>query len=200
MMNEFTPKFLKLKPSSNSSISKNKAAKIVRISSSIPVHPSKEVLEKSKFFSKGKKPMATVKTNQKQSYAQITGSNVSNILKLKENYPNLLTKKIKNIQKIINDLGKLKPCIKMTTKSPLQKQIIVSMGKDNISKFIASFSSYIANINKALRNIKLDIMTDYVQLEPIGVTIVTNKVALLSNLQIIENFVRNIKKYQLKGY
>ena len=80
--------------------------------------------------------MAIVKTNQKQLYAQVAGSNVSNILKLKENYPNLLTKKIENIQKIINDLGKLKPCIKMTTKGPPQKYIIVSMGKDNISKFI----------------------------------------------------------------
>ena len=106
--------------------------------------------------------MAIVKTNQKQLYAQVAGSNVSNILKLKENYPNLLTKKIENIQKIINDLGKLKPCIKMTTKGPPQKYIIVSMGKDNISKFMASFSSYIANINKAFRKIKLDIMVDYV--------------------------------------
>jgi len=78
-------------------------------------------LEKSKFFSKGKKPMAIVKTNQKQLYAQVAGSNVSNILKFKENYPNLLTKKIENIQKIINDLGKPKPCIKMTTKGPPQK-------------------------------------------------------------------------------
>ena len=135
--------------------------------------------------------MAIVKTNQKQLYAQVAGSNVSNILKLKENYPNLLTKKIENIQKIINDLGKLKPCIKMTTKGPPQKYIIVSMGKDNISKFMASFSSYIANINKAFR--KLDIMADYVWPELIGVTIITNKVASLSNLQVIENFVRNIK-------
>lgn len=137
--------------------------------------------------------MAIVKTNQKQLYAQVAGSNVSNILKLKENYPNLLTKKIENIQKIINDLGKLKPCIKMTTKGPPQKYIIVSMGKDNISKFMASFSSYIANINKAFRKIKLDIMADYVWPELIGVTIITNKVASLSNLQVIENFVRNIK-------
>ena len=135
--------------------------------------------------------MAIVKTNQKQLYAQVAGSNVSNILKLKENYPNLLTKKIENIQKIINDLGKLKPCIKMTTKGPPQKYIIVSMGKDNISKFMASFSSYIANINKAFR--KLDIMADYVWPELIGVTIITNKVASLSNIQVIENFVRNIK-------
>lgn len=65
------------------------------------------------------------------------------------------------------------------------------MGKDNISKFMASFSSYIANINKAFR--KLDIMADYVWPELIGVTIITNKVASLSNLQVIENFVRNIK-------
>ena len=137
--------------------------------------------------------MAIVKTNQKQLYAQVAGSNVSNILKLKENYPNLLTKKIENIQKIINDLGKLKPCIKMTTKGPPQKYIIVSMGKDNISKFMASFSSYIANINKAFRKIKLDIMVDYVWPELIGVTIITNKVASLSNIQVIENFVRNIK-------
>ena len=67
------------------------------------------------------------------------------------------------------------------------------MGKDNISKFMASFSSYIANINKAFRKIKLDIMADYVWPELIGVTIITNKVASLSNLQVIENFVRNIK-------
>lgn len=67
------------------------------------------------------------------------------------------------------------------------------MGKDNISKFMASFSSYIANINKAFRKIKLDIMVDYVWPELIGVTIITNKVASLSNLQVIENFVRNIK-------
>ena len=41
---------------------------------------------------------------------------------------------------------------------------------------MASSSIYIANINRALKNIKLNIMADYVQPELIDVTIVTNKV------------------------
>ena len=97
-------------------------------------------------------------------------------MKLKENYPNLPVKKIKNIQKIINNPGKSKSCIKMTTKGSSRKQIIIPIDKDNINKFMASSSIYIANINRALKNIKLNIMADYVQPELIDVTIVTNKV------------------------
>ena len=45
--------------------------------------------------------MTMSKLPQKQSYAQVAGSSILEILKLKENYPNLLAKKIENIQKII---------------------------------------------------------------------------------------------------
>ena len=48
---------------------------------------------------------------QKQLYAQVASPSVSDILKLKENYPNLLAKKIGNIQKIIDDSDKSKPQI-----------------------------------------------------------------------------------------
>ena len=50
----------------------------------------------------------------------------------------------------------------MTTRNSSQKQIIVPMGKDNVNKFMASFGSYITNVNRALRNIKLDVMANYV--------------------------------------
>jgi len=68
-------------------------------------------LEKLKFFGKekGKKPMFMNRVPQKQSYAQAVGPSVSDILKLKKNYPNLSAKKIENIQRIINDSGKSKP-------------------------------------------------------------------------------------------
>jgi len=36
-------------------------------------------------------------------------------------------------------------------------------------------------------------MVDYIQQEPISVTIVTNKVASSSDLQVIENFVKNVE-------
>ena len=100
--------------------------------------------------------------NTRQSYAQVTNSKVANISKLKENYSNLLTKKIENIHRIINDTGKFKPHIKMTIKSSLQKQIIISMSKNNITKFIALSNIHVANLNRSLKNIKSNVIADYI--------------------------------------
>ena len=116
--NKFTSKIPKNNFSSSFNKPKDKAVEIVRLFLSITAQPSKKVLEKSKFFGKGKKPMATVKTNTRQSYTQVANPKVTNILKLKEDFPNLPAKKIKNIHKIINNTGKSKPHIKMTTKGP----------------------------------------------------------------------------------
>ena len=46
----------------------------------------------------------------------------------------------------------------MMTKDSLRKQIIVLIGNDNKSKFIASSNIHIININSILRNIKSDVM------------------------------------------
>ena len=169
--NKFTLKVLKVKTSSNTGSSKNKIVEIVKLPPSIPVHPSKEVLEKSRFFGKGKKPMSMYKVSQRKLYAQVAGPSVLDILKLKENYPICQQKRLKVFRKS-----------SMTTIILSYKQIIVPIGKENANKFMASSSNYIANINKVFKNIKLDIIADYVQQEPIGVVIVTNKVALPSDL------------------
>ena len=83
----------------------------------------------------------------------------------------------------------------MTTKGSLYKQIIVSMGNDNKTKFMAFSSNHVVNLNKALKNIKSKIMTDYVCSEQIGITIVTItiKVVSSSDLQVIEKYVKNIE-------
>jgi len=90
------------------------------------------------------------KALQKLSYAQAAGLSVSEILKLKDNFSNLPAKKIKNIQKIINDSGKTKSYIK------------IFIGKENSNKFMGSASIHIANINRALKNIKSSILVDYI--------------------------------------
>ena len=87
----------------------------------------------------------------------------------------------------------------MTTKSSLCKQITILMGKGNITKFIASSSDHVVNLNKALKNIKLDVMANYICSEPIGITIVTNKVVLLSDLQIIKNYIKNVKNINFEN-
>lgn len=81
----------------------------------------------------------------------------------------------------------------MMTKSLLRKQIIVSIGNNNIAKYIALSSKHITNLNRVLKNIKLDIIANFTCMDQIGIVIVTNKVASLSDLQIIENYVINVE-------
>ena len=68
----------------------------------------------------------------------------------------------KNIQKIINSKGKLKPKINMMTKVPSRKQIIISISNENKLRFIESSSDYIANINKVLKNVKFKVMANFI--------------------------------------
>jgi len=94
------------------------------LSPSIPAKSSKEVNKISKFFKKI--PSSNV---NKKSYAQMSSnsskSNSSNTirktLKIKENFPSLQNKKIKQIQKIISGVIKPKPHISITTKGPSYK-------------------------------------------------------------------------------
>ena len=53
-------------------------------------------------------------------------------------------------------------------------------------------SLYVSNINRALRNIKSDVSVDFICSDPLDITVITCKVALLSNLQVIENYVKSI--------
>ena len=121
-------------------------------------------------------------------YAQAlsTSTNTKKILKIKEIFLNLQANKIKNIQKIINNDGKPKPKLNMTTKSILRKQVIILMSNENKLKFMELLSAHITNLNRALKNIKFKVMADQA-----NIIIVTNKVALLLDLQTIKKYVKN---------
>jgi len=53
------------------------------------------------------------------------------------------------------------------------------------------FSAYITNLNRALKNIKSEVMANFVYSEQIGIVIITNKVVFLLNLQTIERYVKS---------
>ena len=80
----------------------------------------------------------------------------------------------------------------MTTKGLSRKQVIVLMNADNILKFMKKSSLYISNINKALRNIKSNVSVNFICSDPLNITIVTCKIALLSDLQVIESYIKSI--------
>ena len=190
-MSKFTPKIQEYKLTLKVDKFKNKLAEIIKLPPSILSKPSKEILEKSKFFEKIYKTVEKAKPNNKLSYAQVSSPKVSKILKIKENFPNLSMKKIKDINKIINIPSKPKPRINIMIKGLSRKQIIV--GNNNKTKFTASSSEHIANLNRVFKNIKSDVMANFTCMDQISVVIVTKKVASSLNLQIVENYIKNVE-------
>lgn len=76
-------------------------------------------------------------------------------------------------------------------KEPSRKQIIVPINNNNRIKFVAKLSAHISNINRVLKNIKLDVKADFICLEQADIIIVTNKVTSSLDLQTVENYIKN---------
>jgi len=66
------------------------------------------------------------------------------------------------------------------------------MNGDNIMKFMKESSHYVSNINKALRNIKSNILVNFIHSDLLGIMVVTCKVTSSSDLQVIENYIKNM--------
>jgi len=79
----------------------------------------------------------------------------------------------------------------MTTKRSSCKQVIIPMSLDNTNNFVKEFSIHITNINKALKNIRSDIMADFIQVENNDIVISTNKVTNPLDLQTIKNYIKS---------
>jgi len=79
----------------------------------------------------------------------------------------------------------------MITKGLSRKQVIVPMSNDNKTKFMIDLSAHIININRILKNIKLEVKADFIQTDQLELVIVTNKVAAPLDLQTINQYVKN---------
>ena len=93
-------------------------------------------------------------------------------------FPTIGTNKIEQINNIVKGNTKIKPCIQTTTKGLSRK-------------FMKNSSIHITNMNRSLRNTKSEVLVDFIRSDPLGITVVTNKVSLQSDLQIIEQYVKN---------
>jgi len=190
---KFTPK---MQPTSQkTSKEKNSPfpANIKRLLSPIPVKTPKEVNKISKFFKSSK--LVNSAANKFKSYAQASKQNVSmaNVIKIKETSSSVGAKEINQINNIVKGSSKSKPHIQITTKGPSRKQVIIPMMKDNINRFMKNSAIYIANLNRILRNTKSKVLVDFIHSDPLGITVVTNKVLLNSDLLTFEKYVKNLE-------
>ena len=157
--------------------------------------PKKEVNTISRYF-QSKNHSEENKTpsgNPGKSYAQATkpSANMSDVLKIKEAFPFLNAKKVDQVNNIVNRQSKPRPRIKMTTKGPSRKHIIIPMSAENASSFMKNSSTNVANINRQLRNAKTDILVNYIRSDSNGIIIVMNKIAQQLDLTIIDQYIKN---------
>ena len=89
--------------------------------------------------------------------------------------------------------GSKKPRINMTTRGPSRKKVIIPMAKHIAELMINSAHTHIINVNKYLKNSKLDIVTDFIHITNNGIIITTNKPANNLNLSTIEKYLKNIQ-------
>ena len=61
--------------------------------------------------------------------------------------------------------NKKKPKLNMTAKDLLYKQIIIFMDSNNAKRVIAQSNVHVSNINKSLKDIKLEITIDFIRFD-----------------------------------
>ena len=131
----------------------------------------------------------------KKLYTQVINSllNVEDILYIKDVFPNLFANKVADILNITNkNVNTKKFKINIMTKRPLRKQIIISMIKSNVETIINSAYQYITNINRCLKEIKLNTSGNYIYCVNNGIVITINQFTIILILKTIEKYLKNI--------
>ena len=77
-------------------------------------------------------------------------------------------------------------------KSSSRKQVIIPISLNNSQNFMLLFNKYVFNINRVLKDIKSDIMANFIHANNKRLIIIANKVAYALNLNTIEKYIKNI--------
>ena len=70
------------------------------------------------------------------------------------------------------------------------------MNTKNRNCFMKELSAHVYNINRALKNIKSEIIADFIHLDNKGIIITTNKMTSMLNLQTIKRYIKNINNIE----
>ena len=81
-----------------------------------------------------------------------------------------------------------------TTKGLLHKQVIISMSGNKKKNFMDKSNAHVSNINRVLKNIKSDILVDFIHTDTVDIIVVTNKVVSSLNLQTIKHYVKGANR------
>jgi len=72
------------------------------------------------------------------------------------------------------------------------------MSTNNISRVIAKANAHISNINQLLKEVKSEVSVDFIHSNNKGLLLTTKKVAILSDLNIIEKYLKDSNNIEHK--
>jgi len=123
---------------------------------------------------------------------------VEDILQVKKVFLALLADKVEKVLKIKNSCeSNKKPRINMITKELSRKEVIISITKVYAELIVNSAHIHISNVNKYLKNSKLDTFADFILFNTNGITITTNKPASDLDLLTIKKYLKSIENINL---
>ena len=97
---------------------------------------------------------------------------------------------IHNIMNNTNQKSKFK--VNIMTKCPSRKQTIIPMGTNNAKRVIIQANTHITNINRAFKEVKSNIFTNYIYSDNREVIITTNKIATSLDLSMVEKYMKEL--------
>ena len=160
-------------------------------SSPVSLRPSKNSASYITTEKNYKKSQNQSGRKERCTYVKALSVNVKEIVKLKDNFLNLSSKKIEDIHRTINNTGKTKYHINMTTKDSSHKQIIIPMGSDNINKIMKSSDKHVTNLDYFFKDIKSNTIINFIYIDHYSLIIIANKVVSSSDLSMVENYIKN---------
>jgi len=100
---------------------------------------------------------------------QASKKNINDIMKIKETFLKLFFQKVLEIYKILDNII-------------------------NSERVIVKLNAYIANINRLLKEVKSNISADYICSNSKEIIIITNKIAITLDQNIIEKYMKKLNE------
>ena len=142
---------------------------------------------------KAPKPSTT-----KKSYAQaskvIKSTNIEDVIRVKEAFPNLSADEVGKMLKAKNSIGGTKkPKINMTTRGQLRREVIIPMTRANAELIVNSAYIHTTNVNKCLKNSNSNIVADFIRFNTNGIIITMNKPVSDLDLSTIKKYLKSVQ-------
>ena len=73
------------------------------------------------------------------------------------------------------------------------------MSVNSAKRVMTQSNTYITNINRLLKGVKSEISADYIHSDNKRIVIMTNKIAIFSNLNIVEKYMKDLNDIDLNN-